>query len=401
MTEPKYAYRIPPCSKYDIAGMESWLEDMASQGLFLDRDGLFLGFATFVPGQPAQLRFRLEATDTNGGMFSPTHDPDEDTIAFHQDMGWQYQGRWGQFHIYATDDPRAPELHTDPRVQALTIQALNKYQRTELTGIFWYTLIFLFFHGSVLFTLTVAWGVFKSLLLIIFLLSFPVVKLVGLFRMLHLKRQLRQGIPMTHRADYQKKGRLVYAGRLCRWCIGIFLTFSLLMLGAETVTEENAVPMKDWTSPLPFATLQDFFPESEVLPEDNMIKHEITHWSNWIAPENYEYVEWSSVKSTGENDYFYLRIWYHETRFDWFARLYAAELADNSAGTLGDRWFGDGEAPTTLDGIDADYAVRYYRYNPGIVLCVGNTVIRVQYDRTLERHFTPEEIARLVLAHLN
>lgn len=401
MSEIKYTYRFPPCAKYDIAGMESWLEDLAAEGLYLDRDGLFLGFATFVPGKPAKLRFRLEATDTNGGMFSPTHDPDEDTIAFHQDMGWEYRGRWGQFHIYVTDDPRAPELHTDPRVQALTIQALNKFQRTELTGIFWYSLIFWFSHGSILFTLTAAWGVFKSLLLIGFLLSFVVVKLVGLVRMLRLKHQLRQGIPMNHRADYRKTVRLVYAGRLGRWCVGIFLTFALLALGAESVTEENAVPMTDWTSPLPFATLQDFFPESEVEPEDNMIKHEVTHWSHWIVPENYDYVEWSAVRDTGEADYFYYRVYYHKARFDWFARLYARELADNAAGTLGDQWFADAEAPVALEGIGADYAVRYYRYNPGIVLCAGNTVIRVQYDRTLERHFTPEEIARIVLDHLD
>lgn len=116
MSYKKYAYRIPPCSKYDIAGMESWLEDMAAKGLFLDRDGLFLGFATFVQDAPERLRFRLEATDTTGGLFSPTHDPEDEVIELHQLMGWRYRGRWGQFHIYVTGDPDAPELHTDPRV---------------------------------------------------------------------------------------------------------------------------------------------------------------------------------------------------------------------------------------------------------------------------------------------
>lgn len=399
MSETKYAYRIPPCSKYDISGMESWLEDMAAQGLFLDRDGVFLGVATFVRKEPAALRFRLEATDTQGGMFSPTHDPDEDVIAFHQDMGWLYRGRFGQFHIYATEDPNAPELHTDPRVQALTFQALNKFQRTELTGIAWYTFLFWFFHGSVLFTLTVAWGLAKTLLLLGFLLSFPVVKLIALARMAKLKRQLKAGIPLSHRAEYRNKAKWVYTGRLCRWCAGIFLVFSFLTLGADTVSETGAVPMTEWNEPLPFATVQEFFPEHQVTPGWDLIENEVTYWENFISPANYEYVEWSEVDN-GETDWFYLRIWYHQTRYDWFARMLARELAYTSAGSFGDRLLEQGEKSRELEAEGADYCVRYYRHNPGIVLCRGNTTIRVQYDRTLEKYHTPEEIAQIVLTHL-
>lgn len=401
MTEPKYTYRIPPCSKYDIAGMESWLADLAAEGLFLDRDGLFWGVGTFVQKAPAKLRFRLEATDTNGGIFSPTHDPDPETIEFHQDMGWEYRGRWGQFHIYVSDDPQAPELHTDPRVQAMTIQALNKFQRTELWGIFWYTLMLWFFHGSVLLTLTVAWDIWNTLLLLGFLLSFPVVKFLGLMRMVKLKRSLKQGIPMTHRGDYQKKGKWIYAGRLCRWCVGLYVTFSLMSLWSTQIMEENTVPMKDWTSPLPFATLQDFFPESEVIRVDSFLRNEVTYWENFIAPENYDYTEWSQVKGIGTSDHVYLRIYYHELRWDWFARLYAKELTNNAAGSLADRFFEQVDDPQalTLDG--ADYAISYYRYRPGIVLCRGNTVIWVQCDRILENHFTTEEVAQFVLDSLN
>ena len=401
MTEPKYVYRVPPCSKYDIAGMESWLEDLAAQGLFLDRDGLFWGVATLVQKEPAKLRFRLEATDTNGGLFSPTHDPKDEVIAFHQEMGWEYRGRWGQFHIYVSDDPRAPELHTDPRVQAMTIQALNKFQRTELFGIFWYVMLIWFFHGSVLLTLTVAWDLWNTLLLLAWLLSFPIVKFVGWLRMVKLKQSLKKGIPMPHRRDYQKKGKWVYAGRLCRWCAGLYLTFALLNLWSVSVTEENYVPMKDWNDPLPFATLQDFFPESEVAPDNSMIKHEVAHWENFIAPENYEYVEWSLVRDTGESDYFYFRVYYHELRWDWFARLYARELANNAAGSHADQLFERVEEPQAMSIDGVDYAVSYFRYNPGIVLCKDSTVIRVQYDRTLERYFTTEEIAQIVLDHLN
>ena len=39
----RYAYRFCPCFRYDIEGIQTWLEDMAAQGLVLEADGIFLG----------------------------------------------------------------------------------------------------------------------------------------------------------------------------------------------------------------------------------------------------------------------------------------------------------------------------------------------------------------------
>ena len=47
MPEPKRVNRFPPCPLYDVEGMESWLEDLAKQGLILTKTGLFCGFAEF------------------------------------------------------------------------------------------------------------------------------------------------------------------------------------------------------------------------------------------------------------------------------------------------------------------------------------------------------------------
>lgn len=141
---PEYIYRIPPCGKYDIAGMESWLEDMAEKGYFLDRDGVFLGIAIFRLEPAKTARYRLEATATKGGIFSSQTDPEEEAVAFHQDMGWDYCGRWGQFWVYRCDDPLAPELHTDPRVQALSFRGLTRLQRQNFLGTLCYLLFNLF-----------------------------------------------------------------------------------------------------------------------------------------------------------------------------------------------------------------------------------------------------------------
>lgn len=398
MRELKYAYRIPPCSKYDIAGMESWLEDMAAKGLFLDKDGLFLGLATFVHAEPEQLRFRLEATDTTGGLFSSTNDPSDDAIQLHRQMGWHYRGRWGQFHIYAADDPDAPELHTDPRIQALTIQALNKFQRSNLWRMILNALMLHLFYGSVIFSLTVLWGLDRTLLALAVFLSFPGMELVNLVKMVRLKRQLRAGIPMVHRSDYRRRTKLNYASRLARWIAGIFLVCSLLSLWGGDITGESTVAPEDRTEPLPFATVEDFFPEAQLSNSLSLIEDELSHWDNWISPENYDFTEYRWVTlPDGQETSVYIRIYYYRTRFDWFGLALAREQAELSAGSLMDRLFGEGSAPVPLKGLDADWAVSYTNYNPGIVLCRGGTVINLRYSRELSQFFTPEDLAQFLL----
>ena len=48
----QYVYRRPPYSYYDIEGIESWLEDLITDGLWLDKNGYVFGFMQFRPGTP-------------------------------------------------------------------------------------------------------------------------------------------------------------------------------------------------------------------------------------------------------------------------------------------------------------------------------------------------------------
>ena len=398
MSEARYAYRIPPCSKYDIAGMESWLEDMSARGLFLDRDGLFLGFATFVRKAPEQLRFRLEATDTPGGLFSPTRDPEDEVIELHQMMGWHYRGRWGQFHIYATGDPDAPELHTDPRVQALTIQALNRFQRNQLLSSLEMFVILYLFHGSIFYSLSAAWGLFLTVLALGWLLAFPANNLLHLVQMVRLKRQLKRGIPMTHRADWKRRSWRRYTALAADWIIGIVLVCSLLTFWGEDITGENRITLDDWTQPIPFATVEDLFPDCTVREEAGLIDSDLAHWSNALASDCYDYTEWREVVSP-ENESFsaYIQVWYYDTRWEWFADGLARELAVQFGGTFADRLFTDRESPQPVPGIDTDYAVYYDYYGKGLILREGTTVIRIHYNLAIDQRLTPEELAQIYL----
>ena len=88
--EVKYAWRFPPCPGYDVEATESWLQEMAAQGLILSTEGFCAGLGCFERGEPRRLRYRLEAApkkplDEDG--------PDEEARSLSEAYGWQYVAR--------------------------------------------------------------------------------------------------------------------------------------------------------------------------------------------------------------------------------------------------------------------------------------------------------------------
>lgn len=78
--------------------------------------------------------------------------PDPEAKALGEHYGWRYLAAWGQFFIYASDQPGARELNTDPVVQSMALDLVCKRQRRDfILSLFWPILyLLLFFRGSVL-----------------------------------------------------------------------------------------------------------------------------------------------------------------------------------------------------------------------------------------------------------
>ena len=79
----KYVRKITPVSSADGEGLESWLEDMALQGLYLKKFRPL--FCTFTPGPAKKTRYRLEP-------FRLRLDDDlpRSMLELYQDFGWDY-----------------------------------------------------------------------------------------------------------------------------------------------------------------------------------------------------------------------------------------------------------------------------------------------------------------------
>ena len=132
-SDDKMFYRLPPCPLYDVERYESWLGDMAAAGLFLQAQGVL---ARFRRGTPAPVRYRLTAARLNGSAFDflPTA-PLQEERTLYAESGWQFVCARGEFFIYGCLDPAAPELHTDPAVQALSLKMARRTAWSSFAGV--------------------------------------------------------------------------------------------------------------------------------------------------------------------------------------------------------------------------------------------------------------------------
>lgn len=390
-------HRMAPCSQYDISGTQAWIEDMAQKGWFLEKDGVFLGLFSFQRGEPKTIRCRLEATTTNGGIFSDYREPDPEAEALTREMGWVWTGRRGQFHIYITDDPAAPELHTDPRVQAMTIRALTKFYHNALANslisfLLYYILVFDFQLAR----FVVALGFWPFVFLAGLLLSVPLGHLRNVVRFYRLRRQLEQGDLPAPRSDY-RKGRWFHYFKMPVLTLACVCLFFWIFCGRLS----NPVPLEDWAEPLPFATTQDLFPEAEIDSSKDLLTGDFVNtFSDWFTPVNIEYDESADVTfPDGTTIWTDLHVLYHKTKYDWFAMQLAREHEMAVNGGVMDRLFSDQIQVTPLE-LDADYAVCWEDVYQYVLICQGNQVIRVSYNHEIAESYTPEELAQLVLDSL-
>ena len=121
-----------PISIYDVAAVESWLEDLARRG---ERPVGFLGqWVCLEPDEPRTCRFRLEPLRRRG------EEQDPERLAAYADLGWQLVDKLqGVFWVWRCDDPSAPDLDTDPVVQGEGYRYLKQRMvlRTAGAAAFW------------------------------------------------------------------------------------------------------------------------------------------------------------------------------------------------------------------------------------------------------------------------
>ncbi|MBR5536496.1 MAG: DUF2812 domain-containing protein [Clostridia bacterium] len=381
--EPKYRHRYPPCPAYDVGCMEAWLEHMAAQGLHLDgASGFFAGMATFTQGQPAAVKYRLEAVTKTATLFDDSDGPADAAVEMAAEMGWEYVCRLRDFDIYRTDNALAPELNTDPQLQAQGLKAVEKRMRGQAgTALFWWILypllrtlgpVLTATHLGGLLTLW-GWGLLVGqLILSLWRLGFLV----------RMRRRLLRGEAPRRPKDLKRSGRRYRLLHFAHVAAAVALVIVVLIRGMAGTLDYGEIrqPLAVFPGDAPFPTVADLAPEGAVYAEEYFgFDDEENTFALWSALTVDRAVIWEEnaklTLSDGSAVTGGLYVEYYEAKTEWIAKrlaktLYARDRASWNVDAI------------ELPELGLDFARGTDRVFNTVVLRQGNKVFRGYFYNT-------------------
>ncbi len=114
-------YKFTRAGLYDLDGVQTWLDEMAAQGLFLVRWGrLRCLFRQDAPAPGTRYRLDPERERQTSAQLAEMKE-------VYAASGWEYVCEaQSDFYIFAAKDPSAPELYTDGGSMACALQGLMR-----------------------------------------------------------------------------------------------------------------------------------------------------------------------------------------------------------------------------------------------------------------------------------
>ena len=377
----KKRWKLAPCPSYDLERTESWLQDMAKEGLFLTEDGFLLGGAIFEERTPCSMRYRLEASekprslwDDNGG------DPDLQAQELCEEVGWKYICSRGQYYIYATESQFAPELHTDPEIQAMNIKELKKRQRSSIFNLsFWICIYPLLGIAGYFFTTLAILPLWMPLTFLLLSLVELASKGHSLRYLRNLQKRLENGEEADHQADWRKNKNAYWLMSGINWLLTLVMICSIAKLCMDNASNANRMKLEEYTELLPFATIADF--GSGHFGYDNLGSwtNHIEVGSTYLAPTIINMSQTGKVAiSDDTNIGGGLDVNYMECRYHWMAKYIAKEMLRYEKRN----YHRDDFHFFQLPEMDVDYAVAFTGVFPTVIIADGNKVILAEFYQT-------------------
>lgn len=344
----RYAYRTCPCFAYDVEGIQTWLEDMAAQGLVLEADGTFLGIFTFQKTAPRKCRYRLAPVKDKKGFFSDSSDgPGEEEQEFSEKCGWEYLVRYGSFYIYRATSSNARPLHTDPAVHAIALEGIKKQQRSLIISELIWLLIWIglgrFSHPSLFMTAVIS-GPLHLFAILALVAWVTISMLVFLLRLGKYQKRLCTGDTLQQRKDWKHSAPVVYCIKGLPWVFALML---VIAWGVSLKAASESVKLPEFRKDIPFASISDVFPNADLDRTSNMGDYNtVVHYSTGLS-ENYEWNEQADIADASGNYYGILRLKYHDTAGEFWAKGLANDYYMNERFRYQGKRFEELVAPET------------------------------------------------------
>ena len=370
----KRVFRFCPCNFWNIEAIQSWLEDMAVQGLFLEKDGLYWKVFSFERKIPQKVKYRLDVAKKHKS-------DDESEVTFdekelYRSMGWDYVLHYGDFNIYRSIETDAPELNTEPETHALTINLLKKKYRGALINAIVWTIINLLWGGSCLFYGFIA-AVSVNLLFLLciygFIIWLVIIPLVKAVRFRSYEKRLLLGDSITHPVAWKKSAVITLVGRILS--IALWCGFAVA-IGIQTglINSSTWLPHEEYTGDPPFATVMDMFSDATMLEKRDWSDYGDYKIEENVLSKNIYWYESCDVSTPDDQNYFCIvRLVYYETASDWIAKkLEKQYYAFDSSGIRGKEF-----AAIDMPDLGVD-STRVYNSNGSLYVLMrdGNRVVR-------------------------
>lgn len=319
----KFVKKLIPFESCDIPAIQSWLEDMAEQGLFYVDCGFF--FARFENGEPKMLRYRLDFCDVSLGKIP------EDKAELYERSSWRVVGELkNDLVVLTTDDPDAPEIFSEPEHLVKPLKRLAKKHTA-----YWILFLIMFllsrvgspisavmmgadtFAGAVL-DIGTAYYILLCLMAVLLLLEF----IVHLRSCRHLKKlikRIERGGELPTGESYKAKSKI--------GAVLIPLTIPVIILWFVHLAVPMGVTSLHGTndlSGLPFPTMQEINIDEYSYFADGVKKvqgglADISERHDLLAPTIIEFSQdcysFEDFTNKGENSFEY-NVRYYEMRFE-------------------------------------------------------------------------------------
>ncbi len=381
--------KIPPCSSCDIEGLESWLTDMAREGLHLRTDGIGSRSWHFMPGEGKEVPYRLvpgRGAPTVGAFFGRhtdrlPEDPPQVILDRYRDQGWEYVTRQGHCYIFRAADPYEGAFRVEPRIWPEDVSRMIQWEWRDLP--FWLLMIFVaapaFLYaisgwGTPLLALNEFLWVYVLLLAAGFVLVAE--RAIHLFHLIWLRRKLDSGERFDHKKDWRPAALRTRTVKVLQIVFLVVWTVGSPFL--PIFQNDNYELLEDYPGDPPFPVLSELAQGWELESQDRqdgMYRGTRT----LLIPV---YIEWWENCEIEHIRGIYYRVDYYETLTPAMAHELAEEL-----------WYQEEKEfhyrAEDLPNLRLDYAV-VYDQEEKVILQEGTKVIQATLDQELHQYIPLE-----------
>ena len=375
-----------------MEGTESWLNDMATSGYFLEKDGFWSWIAVFLRKPPRAVRYKLIPAQKNTSMWSDDGGlPADELLASMKEYSWEYVDKRGNFYIFSNENEEVKEYNTDDKTQALNLNYVRKKERSNLVLklLIWVAYPLFYLRGNILMfgieigSFNLLWG----MLLVLWMICEAIKKITDLRK---LQKNLREGKLPDHNKNW-RKGALWYRTRRVLFPVLVISWVICLMNWCfKKIDPHDTITLDAYAKEIPFPTMEDLSPGAEFVEKDYTsyfgFSNTIEVKSDWLAPTVIYLRQSGSFQRENNLDLSgSIEVKYYETKSSWIAKELARESHRNDK--LRNKKL---YKTIELSNMEADYAVAYSVMSPKLILVKDNLMIKITFYQTSKNHMMPD-----------